>query len=108
MARRGCAIDDGVAMGLRLRHVNLQLWSDRTATNGFKRIAAISLATDYDIEQTAELKALLSDPEALAKAAAAAAAASGPAAGGEAKKEEAAAEEEEEESEEGMGFDLFD
>ena len=76
--------------------------------NGFKRIAAISLATDYDIEQTAELKALLSDPEALAKAAAAAAAASGPAAGGEAKKEEAAAEEEEEESEEGMGFDLFD
>jgi len=74
--------------------------------NGFKKIAAISLATDYDIEQTKDLKALLSDPEALAKAAAAAAAASS-AGAGEAKKEEAKEASDDEESEEGMDFDLF-
>lgn len=76
--------------------------------NGYKRVAAVALATDYTFEQIDELKKLLSDPEALAKAQAASASAA-PAAGGgaaEAKKEE---EPEEEESEEEMdGFDLFD
>jgi large subunit ribosomal protein LP0 len=77
--------------------------------NAYKRLLAISLATDYTFDQAKSLKDLLSNPEALKAAAAAAAAASGPAAtsGGAAKpKEEAPAPEEKEESEE-MGFDLF-
>jgi large subunit ribosomal protein LP0 len=75
--------------------------------NGYKNVVAVALATDYTFDQIADLKKLLDDPEALAKAAAAAAA---PAAGGAAAApaEAAKEEEEEEESEEEMAFDLFD
>eukprot|EP01108_Squamamoeba_japonica_P010233 TRINITY_DN989_c0_g1_i1.p1 TRINITY_DN989_c0_g1~~TRINITY_DN989_c0_g1_i1.p1 ORF type:complete len:320 (+),score=205.04 TRINITY_DN989_c0_g1_i1:150-1109(+) len=76
--------------------------------NGYKRVAAIALATDYSFEQIAELKALLDDPEALAKAAAAAAASSGSAGAAAPAAAAAAAEESSEEEEEAMGFDLFD
>lgn len=77
--------------------------------NGYKRVAAVALATEYTFDQIDELKQLLSDPEALAKAQAASASAA-PAAsgGGAAAKEEAAAPEEESEEDEEMGFDLFD
>jgi len=74
--------------------------------NGLKNVMAVSIATDYTYKQIEELKNLLNDPEALAKAAAAAAptsaaaAAEAPAA--------AAAPEPEEESDEEMGFGLFD
>eukprot|EP00020_Sapocribrum_chincoteaguense_P011527 CAMPEP_0170736778 /NCGR_PEP_ID=MMETSP0437-20130122/3788_1 /TAXON_ID=0 /ORGANISM="Sexangularia sp." /LENGTH=317 /DNA_ID=CAMNT_0011075147 /DNA_START=86 /DNA_END=1039 /DNA_ORIENTATION=+ len=73
--------------------------------NAYKNVAAIALATGYTYDQIAETKALLDDPEALARLATAA---STPAAGGETK---AAAEKEpepESESDEEMGFGLFD
>jgi large subunit ribosomal protein LP0 len=74
--------------------------------NGYKRVAAISLATAYDIPQTASLKKLLSDPEALKKAQAAAAGGGAPAAA--AGKPAAAVEEKAEEPEEEAAvFDLF-
>jgi large subunit ribosomal protein LP0 len=76
--------------------------------NGFKRVAAISLATDYDIEQTKELKALLNDPEALKKAQAAAQGAAKPAAGAAAPAAQKAPEPEPAEEEAAMSFDLFD
>lgn len=75
--------------------------------NGYQKLVAIALATEYTFPQVEELKALLSDPEALAAAQAAAASAA-PAAGDAAPAEEAAPEEEEEESDEEMGFGLFD
>jgi len=77
-------------------------------TSAFKNIVAIVADIDFNFKEVEEIKAILSDPEALAKMKAAAAA--GPAAGGaaaggaaEAKKEEVVEEEEEE-----MEFDLFD
>lgn len=76
--------------------------------NGYKRVVAVALATDYTFEQIAELKALLDDPEALAKAAAAAAASSAAPAAGGGDAAPAPAEESESESEEEMDFDLFD
>lgn len=78
--------------------------------NGYKRVLAVSLATDYDFDQAKALKTLLSDPEALKKAAAAAASSSttssAPAAAVAAAPEVAAPVEEKEESAE-MEFDLF-
>jgi large subunit ribosomal protein LP0 len=47
--------------------------------NSFRSLIAVSLATDYSFPAADKLKALLSDPAALAAAAAAAAAAAGPA-----------------------------
>ena len=75
--------------------------------NGYKNVAAIGLETSATFKEIAELKALLSDPEALAKAMAAAAGAAPAAAGGApaAAAEEAAPVEEEEE--EDMGGGLF-
>lgn len=77
--------------------------------NGYKNVLSISLATDYTYPLAAELKNLLNDPEAMAKALAAAATAA-PASGGAAAAaaSEPEPEEEEEEEEEDMGFDLFD
>jgi large subunit ribosomal protein LP0 len=77
--------------------------------NGYKNLVAISLASDYCIEQVKDLKELLENPEALA-AAQAAAASSAPAggAGGAAKEEAKAEEKDEEESDDDMGFGLFD
>lgn len=76
-------------------------------SRGFQKCAALALATDYTFEEVKEMKALLADPEALAKAQAAAASA-GAATGGDAAPaaEEAPAEEEEEEEEAGA-MDLF-
>jgi len=75
--------------------------------NAFKKIAAISLATDIELEQTKQIKEFLADPSKFAAATAAAAPA---AAGGAAPaaKEEAKKEESEEESGGDMGFSLFD
>jgi len=81
--------------------------------NAYKRVQAVSLSTDYTFDQVKALKDLLSDPEALAKAAAAASASSASSSsapttttassgGGSAP----VATEEKEESAE-MGFDLF-
>jgi len=74
----------------------------------YKRLLAVSVATDYTFDQAKALKDLLSNPEALAAAAAAAKASSAPAATTSAAPAAAAAPppEEKEESEE-MGFDLF-
>lgn len=76
--------------------------------NNYKNLVAISLASDYCIEQVKELKELLDNPEALAAAQAAAssaAPASSSGGSGAAKVEEKV--EEEEESDEDMGFDMF-
>jgi len=77
--------------------------------NGYKDLVAISLASDYCIENVKELKELLTNPEALAAAQAAAAAtqSSAAASGGAAAKAEEKVEEKEE-SDEDMGFGLFD
>ena len=75
--------------------------------NGYKKVLAIALTTDYVFEQAAALKALLDDPEAMAAAMAAAAKASGGGGGGGGAAEPEPEEEEEEEEEE-MEFDLFD
>lgn len=75
---------------------------------GYKNILAISIGTDYTIEQAAELKALLDDPEALAAAAAAAASASAGASGDSGAAAAEPEPEPEEESDEDMGFGLFD
>jgi len=87
-----------------------QLAVPYAVAQAFQTLLSIAVGTDINFEAAKELKALLSDPEALAAAQAAAAAqASGAgAAKEEAKEEEAKAEEEEEESEEDMGFGLFD
>jgi len=81
-------------------------------SNAYKRMLAISIATDYTFDQAKSIKDLLSNPEALKAAAAAAAASSGPASSSAAPTTQASgaapaeAPEEKEESEE-MGFDLF-
>jgi len=80
----------------------------------YKSLLAISIATDYTFERAEKLKALLNDPEALAKAAAAAAAAAPSAAAApaetkaEAKTETKAPVKEDEPEEDDAGFgDLF-
>lgn len=78
---------------------------------GYKKVLQISIATDYTFPKSAELKALLANPEALAAAAKAAASASAPAAGAPAGGAAKAKEPEPapaEESDEDMGFGLFD
>jgi len=72
--------------------------------NAFKKVIAISLATDIEIEQAKKFKEYLADPSKFAAAAAPAAgsaAAAAPAAAEPAKKESS-------ESEADMGFSLFD
>ncbi|XP_069105522.1 large ribosomal subunit protein uL10-like [Argopecten irradians] len=73
--------------------------------NGFKRLLAISVETDYTFKEAERTKEYLADPSKFAAAAPAAAAAE-PAGG--AKKEEAKKVESEEESDDDMGFGLFD
>jgi len=76
---------------------------------GFSKLLAISLATDYEFEQSKLFKEALKNPGAFAAAAAPAGAAAAPAAGG--KKEEAkpekAAEKEDSDDYGGGGFDMF-
>jgi len=77
--------------------------------NGYKNVVAVALASDLSFERIAKLKALLEDPDALAKLSKAAAPAAGAAAAG--KKEEKKVEEkpkEPEVEEAAMAFDLFD
>jgi len=81
-----------------------------SVARGYQKLAAISLSTNYTFDEIKEAKALLSDPEALAKAraAAAASAAAKPAAGaGPAVVVAAAVPEPEEEVDEAPTMDLF-
>jgi len=73
--------------------------------SAFRKLVAISLATDYTFEQSKQFKEYLADPSKFASAAPAASAA---AAGGAAAKEEEKPKEKSEESEADMGFSLFD
>jgi len=68
--------------------------------NGFKKLLAISVMTDYTFEEAKSVKEFLENPEAFAVAA--------PVAAEAAAEEEPEEEEEEESSDEDMGFSLFD
>jgi len=73
--------------------------------HGYKNLLAVSLATDYEFEGSAQMKAYLSDPSAFAVAAPVVTeSVAAPAA---TKKEEVAKVEEPEEDEEEFGLDLF-
>uniref|UniRef100_A0A3P9H527 60S acidic ribosomal protein P0 n=3 Tax=Oryzias TaxID=8089 RepID=A0A3P9H527_ORYLA len=73
--------------------------------NGYKRVLAVAVETDYTFPQAEKVKAFLADPTAFAAVAAPAAAAETAAAAPAAKEE---VKEESEESDEDMGFGLFD
>jgi large subunit ribosomal protein LP0 len=74
--------------------------------NGYKKVLAVAIQTDYSWPEIEELKDRIANPDAYAAAAPAAGA---PAAGGAAPAAEEKKEEEEEEaSDEDMGFGLFD
>uniref|UniRef100_A0A7N5KPM7 Large ribosomal subunit protein uL10 n=1 Tax=Ailuropoda melanoleuca TaxID=9646 RepID=A0A7N5KPM7_AILME len=72
--------------------------------NGYKRVLALAVETDYSFPLAEKVKAFLADPSAFAAAAPAVAEAAAPAAA-PAKEE---VKEESEESDEDMGFGLFD
>jgi len=76
--------------------------------NAYRKLIAISLATDYTFEGSKQFKEYLADPSKFASAAPAASAAAPAAGGGAAKKEEEKPKEKSEESEADMGFSLFD
>lgn len=78
--------------------------------NGYKKVLAVSVATDYTFPLAEKIKAILSDPEAFAAMMAAASAAAAPSGGGGGGGAAAAAPEPEPEpeEEEEMEFDLFD
>uniref|UniRef100_A0A3B5ABQ4 Large ribosomal subunit protein uL10 n=1 Tax=Stegastes partitus TaxID=144197 RepID=A0A3B5ABQ4_9TELE len=73
--------------------------------NGYKRVLAVAVETDYSFPLADKVKAFLADPSAFAAVAAPAAAAETSAAPAAAKEE---AKEESEESDDDMGFGLFD
>ncbi|KAM4808753.1 large ribosomal subunit protein uL10 [Rhinophrynus dorsalis] len=73
--------------------------------NGYKRVLAIAVETDYSFPLADKVKAFLADPSAFVVAAPAAEAASAPSAAAPAKEEK---QEESEESDDDMGFGLFD
>jgi len=77
-----------------------------TIINGYKRVLAVTVETDYSFPLADKVKAFLADPSAFAAVAAPAAAAETAAAPAAAKKEEV--KEESEESDDDMGFGLFD
>ncbi|XP_065107166.1 large ribosomal subunit protein uL10 [Paramisgurnus dabryanus] len=77
-----------------------------TIINGYKRVLAVAVETDYSFPLAEKVKAFLADPTAFAVAAPVAAAAEVKSAAPAAKVE--AAKEESEESDEDMGFGLFD
>jgi len=77
--------------------------------NGYKNVLSVSLASDYTYPLAKEIKAFLSDPEAMARALASASAApAATSAAPAAKPAAAAAPVVEEEKEEVVAFDLFD
>ncbi|XP_075870309.1 large ribosomal subunit protein uL10 [Nelusetta ayraudi] len=73
--------------------------------NGYKKVLAVAVETDYSFPLAEKVKAFLADPSAFAAVAAPAAAAATAAAAPAAKEE---AKEESEESDDDMGFGLFD
>merc|ERR1712202_56473 len=73
--------------------------------NGYKRVLALSVETDYTFPLAEKVKAFLADPSAFVAAAPVAAATTAAPAAASAKVE---AKEESEESDEDMGFGLFD
>uniref|UniRef100_A0A8D0DXF9 Large ribosomal subunit protein uL10 n=1 Tax=Salvator merianae TaxID=96440 RepID=A0A8D0DXF9_SALMN len=73
--------------------------------NGYKRVLAVAVETDYSFPLAEKVKAFLADPSAFVAAAPAAVESAAPAAAAPAKEE---AKEESEESDEDMGFGLFD
>ncbi|XP_069817372.1 large ribosomal subunit protein uL10 [Dendropsophus ebraccatus] len=75
-----------------------------TVINGYKRVLAIAVETDYSFPLADKVKAFLADPSAFAVAAPVVEAAAAPAAAAPAKEEK----EESEESDDDMGFGLFD
>uniref|UniRef100_A0A8D3A8E0 Large ribosomal subunit protein uL10 n=1 Tax=Scophthalmus maximus TaxID=52904 RepID=A0A8D3A8E0_SCOMX len=76
-----------------------------TIINGYKRVLAIAVETDYSFPLADKVKAFLADPSAFAAVAAPAAAAEAAAPAAAAKEE---VKEESEESDDDMGFGLFD
>lgn len=75
-----------------------------TIINGYKRVLAIAVETEYSFPLAEKVKEFLADPSAFVVAAPVAAAASAPAAAAPAQEEK----EESEESDDDMGFGLFD
>ncbi|CAH2295313.1 60S acidic ribosomal P0 [Pelobates cultripes] len=73
--------------------------------NGYKRVLAVAVETDYSFPLADKVKAFLADPSAFVVAAPAAETAAAPAAAAPAKEEK---QEESEESDDDMGFGLFD
>uniref|UniRef100_A0A7N5JVJ9 Large ribosomal subunit protein uL10 n=1 Tax=Ailuropoda melanoleuca TaxID=9646 RepID=A0A7N5JVJ9_AILME len=73
--------------------------------NGYKRVLAVAVETNYSFPLAEKVKAFLADPSAFVAAAPAVTEAAAPAAAAPAKEE---AKEESEESDEDMGFGLFD
>ena len=100
-AKFGQALRNVAGLSLAIGYAN-KASAPHLVGAAFKNIASIAVALDIKMKQIEELQAVLSDPEALAKAQAAAS--SAPAAGGEAAKEE----KKEEEEAAPMGMDLDD
>uniref|UniRef100_A0A8B9SQP9 60S acidic ribosomal protein P0 n=1 Tax=Anas platyrhynchos TaxID=8839 RepID=A0A8B9SQP9_ANAPL len=76
--------------------------------NGYKRVLAVAVETDYTFPLAEKVKAFLADPSAFVVAAPVAAESAAPAAASAAAPAKEAAKEESEESDEDMGFGLFD
>jgi large subunit ribosomal protein LP0 len=102
------SIKNVAAISLRMGYPTLAS-IPHSISNAYKKVCGLSMATSYTFKGTEEIKAILSDPEALAKALAAAAAgpaAAAPAAAAAAEAPAAAAEESEEDF--GGAGGLFD
>ena len=76
--------------------------------NGYKRVLALSVETDYTFPLAEKVKAFLADPSAFVAAAPVAAAPTAAPAATTAAPAKVEAKEESEESDEDMGFGLFD
>ncbi|NXE34963.1 RLA0 protein, partial [Ptilorrhoa leucosticta] len=76
--------------------------------NGYKRVLAVAVETDYTFPLAEKVKAFLADPSAFVAAMPVVAEAAAPAAAAAAAPAKEAAKEESEESDEDMGFGLFD
>lgn len=101
-----CAVRVVAALGLRLGIPNLASVPHSFA-NTFKKVLAISIATDYTFEAAKPYKEFLADPAAYAAAHGLALGGAGGGANAAAATEEAAAPEEEEKSSEGGAMGMF-
>jgi len=107
LAKFMAGVRNVAAVSLEIGHPTVAS-APHSIVNGFKKLLAVSVATDYTFKESEKIKEYLADPTKFAKAAPAAAAPA-PAAGKAAAP--AAKEEQKEESaseEEDMGFGLFD